>query len=117
MTELITMALPGVMSDAERRELLHKSVLAYSDGEEGTDAAMAVMTYAHESLSVAELDKLCLAYYNAIQARDALDADRGCWRDHYPELQDPDPETAAQQIAADDVAETLNVLMFGSSAR
>jgi hypothetical protein len=117
VTEVITMALPGVVSDTERRKLLEEAVLAYADGEESGEAAVTVITYVNESLSLAELDKLCMAYRNAVTARDALGADRGCWRDHYPELEGPGQEDVAPQIAADDVADTMNVLMFGSSAR
>jgi hypothetical protein len=114
---VITMALPGVTTDEERQELLHKSVLAYTDGEEGTDAALAVMRYAHESLSVTELERICHDYDNAVRTRDDLARDDRCWADHYADLGDPDPETAAKQIAADDVADAMKMLMFGKAAR
>jgi hypothetical protein len=117
MTELITMALPGVMSDDERRKLLHEAALAYTEGEEDTEAGLAVMRYAHESLCGHKIVELCKIYAQAVEARDDLARDARCWPDHYSDLDGADPETAAPGIAEDDIADTMNVLMFGSSAR
>jgi hypothetical protein len=113
--DLITMAIPGVISDDERRELLHQAALACAS-EGSAEAAVTLLRYAHESLDEYEIERACTVYVLAIQTGDDLASNPGCWRDHYPDL-DGDQEAAAQQLAADDVTEAMNVLMFGSSAR
>jgi hypothetical protein len=111
---VITMALPGVITEAERRKLLHEAALAYG---EDTEAGLDAMRYAHESLCGHEIVELCKLYAQAVDARDDLARDPRCWADHYSDLDDPDPEAAAPGIAEDDVTDTMNVLMFGKSAR
>lgn len=117
VTEIITMALPGVIADGERRDLLHEAALAYIDAEEGSEASLTVMRYASGSLCARHLEDACRDYARAVDTRDDLARDARCWRDHYADLDEADPETAARHLAADDVADAMNVLMAGRCAR
>jgi hypothetical protein len=120
MDDLITMAIPGVITDKERQELLRKAALAFAEGEESGEAAITVLTYAHESLTGYRIQQTCLAYAKAVRAREELTSNPGAWRDHYPDLDDGGDlaqEDVAPRLAADEADEALNVLTFGSSAR
>lgn len=68
---------------------------------------------ASPSLCVHELYRACRDYAEAVRAQDDLASDADLWTYYYPELEGPGQRDAARQIAEDDVADTLNVLLRG----
>jgi hypothetical protein len=110
-----TMALPGVISDAERKAILHGAALDIAADHDDLDAWVLVMGFAHTSLCRHEVADACRSYAEAVRIHDDLAPDGTSWPAHYPELDGPDRGTAAMQIAEGD--EVMNVLLSGKSAR
>ena len=98
-----------MLSDTDLRARLHSGALAVADGDTEADAWMDAMVLAHGSLCATGVVRACRAYAKAVGVRDDPDS----WAFHFSDLEGPGWRDTAQQIADDDVAETMGVLING----
>jgi hypothetical protein len=97
------------------RALLHRAAMDIAEDGDRVTPWVVAFQFADPSLCKHEVQDAIGDYIEAVRAQDDLASDADLWWRYYPDLEGPGQQDAARQIADDDVAETMGVLLHGRS--